>query len=376
VDGVSLVPVFNGSSAAVRDDLFAEIGYARAVRTKDRKYIAVRYDPGIYAQIASGYLWERVEGNNATGQFTEPRPYYVNNRQLGSLAANSNPTYYDDDQLYNLSTDPGENTNLYDQEPATAYDLKKRLASYIGGIPDRPFRQFSNASTEFSPAPATAPTAPAALQSQFLGVNSVKLNWSDAANNELGYIVEKSVNGAPFQIIDETPSGVTTSTVPVDSGVEDIVLKVSAYNSLGDSAATNPVDLLAPDAWRFRTFGDVDPELSTPFSQWSTDADGDGQATLWEYAFGTNPRLASSVARCEGKTTLVGENTFLEFRVPRDARRLVQITGSVSENLSSDWTGEPACVVVEDEPSHLLFRATAPMEDKPRQFIRAEIVEP
>lgn len=376
VDGVSLVSVFNGSSAAVRDDLLAEIGYARAVRTKDRKYIAVRYTPDIYSQIESGYLWERVEGNTATGEFTEPRPYYVNNRQLGSLAANSNPTYFDDDHLYNLTADPTEDTNLYGQEPATAYDLKKRLANYIGDIPDRPFRQFSDSSTEYSPAPIGAPTAPGAIQLQFQGVNQVQLDWTDAADSELGYIVEKSVNGGPFQIIDEQPSGVTTSTVAVDAGVEDIVLQVSAYNSLGDTSAANPVDLLAPDAWRFRTFGDVDPNLNTAFSQWSTDADGDGQATLWEYAFGTNPRLASSVARCEGRIKVEEENSFLEYKVPRDARRTIQITGSVSEDLSNWPEGEPACVLIEDEPSHLLFRAAEPVEDNPRQFIRAEIEEP
>ena len=119
VDGVSLVPVFDSAStAAVRSDLFAEIGYARAVRTKDRKYVAVRYTPTIYTQIDSEFLWERVEGNTATGEFTEPRPYYVNNRQLGSLAANSHPenTYFADDQLYNLTADPSEDANIYGQE--------------------------------------------------------------------------------------------------------------------------------------------------------------------------------------------------------------------------------------------------------------------
>ncbi|WP_231603171.1 sulfatase family protein [Neorhodopirellula pilleata] len=144
VDGVSLLPVLNGSRTAVRDDLFAEIGYARAVRTKNRKYIAVRYTPDIDDLIDSGHLWERVEGNTATGEFTEPRPYYVDNRQLGSLAANSNPTYFDDDQLYNLDSDPDEDTNIYFQEPATASELKKRLFEYIGDIPDRPFRGFSD----------------------------------------------------------------------------------------------------------------------------------------------------------------------------------------------------------------------------------------
>ncbi|MGA0845811.1 MAG: sulfatase-like hydrolase/transferase, partial [Luteolibacter sp.] len=177
VDGVSLVPVFNGSSSPVREEVFAELGYARAVRTKDRKYVAVRYTPDVYDLIEQGYLWERVEGNSATGEFTEPRPYYVNNRQLGSLAANTHPanTYFADDQIYDLNADPNEDNNLYGQDPAAAYDLKKRLASYIGSIPDRPFRQFSNASREFSPSPATAPAAPGAVRMQFLDPNAVRL---------------------------------------------------------------------------------------------------------------------------------------------------------------------------------------------------------
>lgn len=378
VDGVSLVPVFNGSSAAVRDELFCEIGYARAVRTRDRKYVAVRYTPSIYSQIAGGYLWQKYDANTATGQFTEPRPYYVNNTQLGSLVANSHPanTYYADDQLYNLTTDPNENINLYGQEPATAYELKKRLADYIGGIPGRPFRQSGDSSVEFAPAPAAVPPSPQALQSQFQGVNQVQLNWVDAANNELGYIIRKSVNGGPFQIIDEKPAGVTTSSVPVDAGVEDIVLQVSAYNAQGDTGAASPVDLLSPASWRYRTFGPVDPNLIAPSSQWSADADGDGQTNLWEYAFGTNPRLTSSVARCEQGIRSVGGNSFLEYRVPRDSRRNVQIAGSVSENLSSWSTGAPACVVAEDQPAHLLFRSAAPVNERPRQFIRAEIAVP
>ena len=168
----------------------------------------------------------------------------MNNAQLGSLAASSHPanTYYADDQLYNLTTDPNENTNIYGQEPATAYDLKKRLAEYIGGIPDRPFRQFNDGSTEFSPAPVAAPGAPGSLQMQFLGLNSVQLDWADAANSELGYVVRKTVNGGAPQIIAELPSGSTTTTAALDPGVEDIVIEVASYNALGDTPAA--VDFL------------------------------------------------------------------------------------------------------------------------------------
>jgi arylsulfatase A-like enzyme len=378
VDGISLVPVINGSSKALRDDLFAEIGYARAVRTKDRKYVAVRYTPSIYSQIASGYLWQRYEANTATGLFTEPRPYYVNNTQLGSLAANSHPanTYFADDQLYNLSVDPNENTNLYGQDPATAYDLKKRLANYIGGIPDRPFRQFSDASNEYSPAPAAAPAAPAALQHQFLNPNSIKLDWTDAANNELGYVVRKTVNGGAPQIVAELPPGATTTTAALDPGVEDIVLEVAAYNAQGDTPAT--MDILAPTSWRYRTFGDIDPTLSLPVSQWAYDADGDGVINLWEYAYGTNPRLASSILRPEIRIGSGVGGPFLEYWLPRDRRRGLQFDGAVSSDLSfSGWNrGAPHVIVVEDEDNHLLFRSATPLGGQTKQFIRAEMLNP
>ena len=150
VDGVSLLPVLKGSQAVVRDALFCEIGYARAVRTKTFKYVAVRYTPEIYAQIDKGYLWERVEGNTATGKYTEPRPYYVDNRQLGSLAAHTHSTYFDDDQLYNLTNDPDETSNLHSQMPEVAEKLKQRLTDYIGEIPGRPFGEFTD---------STAPSA-------------------------------------------------------------------------------------------------------------------------------------------------------------------------------------------------------------------------
>jgi len=143
----------------VREDLFAEIGYARAVRTKDHKYIEVRYPKEIYDQIDSGHRWERVDGNNATGEFTEPRPYYINNRQLGSLAAKSHPTYFDDNQLYNMADDPKEDTNLHGKEPAPTEALKKRLSEYLKDFPDRPFREFSERPRDHAPIQGATPSS-------------------------------------------------------------------------------------------------------------------------------------------------------------------------------------------------------------------------
>lgn len=368
VDGQSLVPVLSGSTNAVRDEVYCEIGYARGVRSKDWKYIALRYTPAVYAQIDAGYLWP----NYSTGEYTEPRPYYVANSGLGYYAQVDNPCYYDDDQLYNMNTDPTERTNLYGQLPAIQYDLKKRLADYMGAIPDRPFREFDDASTEFSPAPSSAPAAPGSLQMQFLGVDEIQLDWTDASGDELGFLVEQSVNGDAFGIVSELPSSSTSTTVSVSSGVEDVVLRVSSYNSLGDSAAVSDVDLLAPDHWRYRTFGST----TSSNSQWTADADSDGLATIWEYAFATDPLDSNSTDRIIGEVNSDGTNTWLQITVPRDSRRDVSIEGRVSTNLAGWTIGAPDVVVAEDAETHLILRSSTPVEDAKKQFIQAEITVP
>ena len=375
MDGVSLVSVLNGSSAAVRSDVFGEIGYARAVRTKTHKYIAVRYTPSIYSQIASGFRWPESNLNSQpVPGGTIPRPYYMNNSGLGAGIATTKPTYFDDDHLYNLSTDSNENTNIYGQAPAITYDLKKRLANYIGNIPSRPFRQFAEASAEFSPTPAAVPLAPGSVQMTFNNLNEAQLNWSDAANNELGYVIRKTVNGGTPVIVGEYPSGSTSASVALNPGVSDIMLQVASYNTHGDAAVNQ--DLLSPEPWRYRTFGGTDPTLSQPTSQWNHDADGDGVTTMWEYAAGTDPLSATSVARAMMRMTTETGNNFLEYILPRSRRRGVQFRGSVSLDLTNWLSGPPHCTLVEEWTNQMIFRSTTPFSGTPRQFIRAEMIDP
>jgi hypothetical protein len=151
-------------------------------------------------------------------------------------------------------------------------------------------------------------------------------------------------------------------------------LEIASFNALGDTPAMT--DLLAPEAWRYRTFGDVDPELDAPVSQWGFDADGDGVSTIWEYATGTNPRLSSSVTPPSVRIINDGAADYLEMMVPRQARRSVQISGWVSTNLITWDTGEPHVTVAADEAGHLLYQSTTPITSSPRQFIRAEVADP
>jgi hypothetical protein len=221
---------------------------------------------------------------------------------------------------------------------------------------------------EFSPTPAAAPTAPGSVQMTFQGLNQVRLNWSDAANSELGYIVRKTDNGGTPVMVGEYPPGTTTATVNLDSGVEDILLQVASYNTQGDTAVNK--DLLSPEPWRDRTFYGV----SKP--SWSSDADGDGVTMLMEYAAGTDPLSASSVAKPTMRMTTESSNRFLEYVLPRSSRRGAQFRGAVSTDLSTWQSGSPHCAIVETGTSQMIFRSATPVSGAARQFIRAEMIDP
>jgi hypothetical protein len=95
-----------------------------------------------------------------------------------------------------------------------------------------------------------------------------------------------------------------------------------------------------------------------------------------EYAAGTNPLSASSVAKPEMRMTTDTGNRFLEYVLPRNSRRGVQFQGAVSTDLSTWQSGAPHCNVVETGTSQMIFRSATPVSGAARQFIRAEMIDP
>jgi arylsulfatase A-like enzyme len=139
LDGVSLAAVLKGGeTGALREETFHEIGYARAVKTRKWKYIAVRYPPEIQRRIDAG------EKFPAFGpEPPNPLPYLVENRHLGYHSSRHNPNYFQSDQLYDLEKDPTEKTNLIDRYPEVVADLKGRLKKHLATFPERPFGEFT-----------------------------------------------------------------------------------------------------------------------------------------------------------------------------------------------------------------------------------------
>ncbi len=139
VDGHSLRPLFDGRTPKQwRDHLYFEMGCARAVCTREWKYIAVRYNKEQIEQIKGG----RPE--------QLPRLMsYISRSGIGTRGA-TNSNFFDSDQLYNVQLDPQERRNLAGK-PAYRQrleEMRRMLTKDLESF-DRPFGEFvpgSNAS--------------------------------------------------------------------------------------------------------------------------------------------------------------------------------------------------------------------------------------
>jgi arylsulfatase A-like enzyme len=132
MDGRSLVPLFQGTKPVRwRENLYFEMGNARAVCSKEWKYIAVRYSR------------QQIDAINRSSPETLPKNMaYIGRLGIGTRGA-SNPNFFDADQLYNLSKDPLELKNLAKnpEHRQKLLEMKNLLTKYLQSF-DRPFGEF------------------------------------------------------------------------------------------------------------------------------------------------------------------------------------------------------------------------------------------
>ena len=132
IDGRSLAPLFkNGTDEDWRDHLYLEMGAARATVTKDWSYIAVRHTKEQIAAI------KKAKPENLPRAMS-----YIGRLGIGVRGADRTG-FFDEDQLYNLKTDPKEMKNLaYKKAHASRLqemrDLMQQDLEAIG----RPFGEF------------------------------------------------------------------------------------------------------------------------------------------------------------------------------------------------------------------------------------------
>jgi len=136
MDGISLKEVLKGSKKPVHKYLYYELGFARGVASKEWKYIAVRYDEKTQKEVDAGKVYRGWNNHE------HKLPYYIRNSHLGYHAALLNPHYFEQDQLFDISNDPGESENLFHLNPQKAEEMKLLLLESLESFPDRPYGEF------------------------------------------------------------------------------------------------------------------------------------------------------------------------------------------------------------------------------------------
>lgn len=135
-DGVSIRPLLEGQTDSVRDSVYLELGFSRAVRKGKWKYLALRYTE---SAVDLGVCYRTEDGIRSRfghmGKIND-RPaerYY----DMILRVERAYPHYYDEDQLYDLEADPNEQNNLA-KDPefqSVLADMKAELAEHLSTVP-------------------------------------------------------------------------------------------------------------------------------------------------------------------------------------------------------------------------------------------------
>lgn len=149
LDGVDLRPVLTGDSESVRDSVYGEIGFSRAVRKGDWKYLALR-EPDYLKNLPMAERETRLKTarRRMIAQGRKPFPNKPTDpfAHIGYLpggwdntwsAMKEHPAYFDVDQLYNLAEDPDELHNLA-ADPESADKLVEMQGTLSGYLKDLP----------------------------------------------------------------------------------------------------------------------------------------------------------------------------------------------------------------------------------------------
>ena len=147
MDGIDLMPLLTGKTDRTRNSILCEIGYTRAVVTKDYKYLAFRVPPSrrisrednlIAMKKAVAKSKKPALKINPEGRITHiHRTPGGDGTELGNGLKRYKKNYFDSDQLYNLKKDPGETKNLA-SDPEHKQQLEKmkaELKKHLLGMP-------------------------------------------------------------------------------------------------------------------------------------------------------------------------------------------------------------------------------------------------
>jgi Fibronectin type III domain len=129
------------------------------------------------------------------------------------------------------------NTAAYSDTGLSASTTYYYRVAATNSAGDSPYSNIANAATQ-APA-ATAPAAPTSLLATAESSTGIDLTWTDNADSETGFKVERSTNNVSFTLIATTAADATSYSDTGLTASTTYYYRVAATNSAGDSAYTN-----------------------------------------------------------------------------------------------------------------------------------------
>jgi arylsulfatase A-like enzyme len=149
MDGTSLMPLLQRKKDAVRDAVLLEMGYTRAIVTDHWKYLAFRIPPSKQLSpeerkvLSDRFAKSKMEREDVHFDSTPDAPLSHmgfpggQGTERGQAVKKHRSTYFDADQLYDLSRDPEEKKNLASspEHKAVLEKMQTLLVEQLHGMP-------------------------------------------------------------------------------------------------------------------------------------------------------------------------------------------------------------------------------------------------
>lgn len=128
---------------------------------------------------------------------------------------------------------------------STQYVYRIRAYNDLG---DSSYSNEASGTTNPTPLPSTAPSAPTGLVATSVSAIRIDLAWTDNSSNESGFRVERKegLAGTYAEILVVGANVTSLQDTPVTAGI-DYYYRVRAYNAVGDSPYSNEVHAIPED---------------------------------------------------------------------------------------------------------------------------------
>ncbi|NLG01605.1 MAG: hypothetical protein GX565_15855, partial [Lentisphaerae bacterium] len=256
-DGISWSVLSNACKSYLRFDLTglpspisAQLAMTFADARLFEQYGYFDLNVALLADSSDSWNEAAITWDNAPQNATDSYGFTGTVRHLGNLYEERLPTAGE------VVRAPLDATTLFDNRGA---DNRVTLAlyQYYGASTDWASRDHA---TLAPPALEFACVNPVPLRPAFLAATpvrlfSIRLEWTDVATNETGYVLERSAGGGEFFQIQTLPSGTTNFTDDATQPDTAYAYRVRAFNAAGPSAWSSVATLATPGA--FQAWGTV-----------------------------------------------------------------------------------------------------------------------